>query len=645
MANWHIQLHPNDIENWSKDDIKNIVEKTGYIGIGNWDKGKNLITQFKNSLVKGDYVVIRHKGPLGIVKIIGELEEVAEANLNWDLDWFAFRRKVELIEWFDKDVEREIGASIDGIYQTTALANARKSNFINSWVKRTHRRMEEKKKSEIQRLLEYKKQIILQGPPGTGKTRLAKEISEALTSPKNSIYTKAFIKERIKVGDIVNGRKNTTAYPVLEIKDNTILLGTSGDEREPTYDQIIESLIGKLWTKSSGDRKSNTLSYADSIAKFIYANENSEGFDYSLIKLVQFHPSYTYEDFVRGIVSVPNESGEGILYKAEDKTLGEFANLALDNYLRSKGQSKHDSTFQNKLAELIETVRIKMDAGEEYSFGEKSTAQIIAIKEDGFLYNFPLRQEIKYKLLFDDIEKVYSARQKINKPIDLRDIESQIGLTMKGKYPYYYMILRKLEKLNVENVTLAKSSELKNFVIIIDEINRANLSSVLGELIYALEYRGEEVESVYKVGGDGKLTLPPNLYIIGTMNTADRSVGHIDYAIRRRFAFVDVLPEDLSNKLGEDFKTELFNKVAELFTEAHISPEFKPKDVQLGHSYFIQQYEKDDAGENIKEKPYDFKLRLKYEIVPILNEYLNDGVFKNDPVTIEKIKAIEDFKL
>ena len=82
------------------------------------------------------------------------------------------------------------------------------------------------------------------------------------------------------------------------------------------------------------------------------------------------------------------------------------------------------------------------------------------------------------------------------------------------------------------------------------------LSSVLGELIYALEYRDEKVDSMYEVDGSNKLLLPPNLYIIGTMNTADRSVGHIDYAIRRRFAFVDVLPEVLST----DFETALFEK-------------------------------------------------------------------------------------
>ena len=79
----------------------------------------------------------------------------------------------------------------------------------------------------------------------------------------------------------------------------------------------------------------------------------------------------------------------------------------------------------------------------------------------------------------------------------------------------------------------------KPYVLIIDEINRANVSAVLGELIYALEYRGAPVKTPYL----GDIIIPPNLYIIGTMNTADRTIGQIDYAVRRRFAFVPCLPE------------------------------------------------------------------------------------------------------
>ena len=158
----------------------------------------------------------------------------------------------------------------------------------------------------------------------------------------------------------------------------------------------------------------------------------------------------------------------------------------------------------------------------------------------------------------------------------------------------------------------------KPYVLVIDEINRANLSAVLGELIYALEYRGEAVQSMYAIEGENNLILPPNLYIIGTMNTADRSVGHIDYAIRRRFAFVNILPKDLTNELGDQFESALFAKVTNLFN-TNLSPEFKKEEVQLGHSYFIT-----------KNTPID--IRWEYEIRPILLEYVKDGILVGEGI-------------
>jgi hypothetical protein len=183
----------------------------------------------------------------------------------------------------------------------------------------------------------------------------------------------------------------------------------------------------------------------------------------------------------------------------------------------------------------------------------------------------------------------------------------------------------------------------RKYVLIIDEINRANLSAVFGELIYALEYRGQPVASMYalkskdEVGNereDRNLVLPKKLYIIGTMNTADRSAGHIDYAIRRRFAFVDVPPKDHGFKgKGLRFESELFDKVKALFfsddTEVRsefLSEEFSPNDVALGHSYFMYD------GDKYEHKAI-MKLKLQYEIKPILLEYVRDGVLKETAIS------------
>ena len=185
-----------------------------------------------------------------------------------------------------------------------------------------------------------------------------------------------------------------------------------------------------------------------------------------------------------------------------------------------------------------------------------------------------------------------------------------------GRYRIGLPLINKSGRLEYEpeNKSLAKFAEdalnnkTANYVLIIDEINRANLPSVLGELIYALEYRGDAVESMYAIEEDNKITIPPNLYIIGTMNTADRSVGHIDYAIRRRFAFVDVLPDE--GVIANAKAKKLFEEVSKLFVESvdgkkknskYLTADFDYKDIQLGHSYFLLKEYKEDDNKDEKQ--------------------------------------------
>ena len=322
------------------------------------------------------------------------------------------------------------------------------------------------------------------------------------------------------------------------------------------------------------------------------------------------------------------------MYEAENKILGVLAKQAYQNYQDSKDLPAEIPVpkFKRQLELFIDKVRNDIDKDGEFDLGSETTAKIIGIIDGAFIYSFKKRDEIKYRLLFSDLITISNYPNKISRTIDIRDMEKGY-LKMIGKYPYYFRVFSLISNIPVEDFTVVKTKPpSKNYVLIIDEINRANLSSVLGELIYALEYRGESVESMYAIAGDNKLILPPNLYIIGTMNTADRSVGHIDYAIRRRFAFVDIPPKDLSSDLGTDFMHEYYNKIYNLFYNKEVdclSSEFEPGQVCLGHSYFIQQYKKDADGKNTAEK-FDFSLRLKYEIVPILEEYVRDGVLRDN---------------
>jgi len=211
----------------------------------------------------------------------------------------------------------------------------------------------------------------------------------------------------------------------------------------------------------------------------------------------------------------------------------------------------------------------------------------------------------------------------------VRGIQAQgNGATM--EYP---VVNRLFAALCIEALKYEKVN--KNFVLIIDEMNRANVAAVLGELIYALEYRGTPISTPYALKGDNTLTVPKNLYIIGTMNTADRSIGHIDYAIRRRFAFEKMLPErDVlddyydNNKKTLECAKKLFKTVQTLFFKdgenrgersEWITPEYDPEDVAVGHTYFMAK-NKDDEKE--------LEMKWRYQVVPLLEEYVKDGILK-----------------
>ncbi|MBU3134400.1 AAA family ATPase [Clostridium gasigenes] len=233
-----------------------------------------------------------------------------------------------------------------------------------------------------------------------------------------------------------------------------------------------------------------------------------------------------------------------------------------------------------------------------------------------------------------------------------------------GGMPSYNTVNRIFGKI-AEFAKIAEKSTPANppkFYLVIDEINRANLATVFGELIYGLEYRDSKVSTPYEVedkecgvvGATTKdIVLGKNLFIIGTMNTADKSIDAIDYAIRRRFIFVDS-PADrnvviscyqnVSGKKDEDsIELLLFDAVQAVFENtSYFNEEYQKSDVKLGHTYFLR---KRAAGyeEDIVE-------HFVFQIVPILREYLKDGILDaiEDLVSMEhtpaEIKAAPDWK-
>lgn len=446
--------------------------------------------------------------------------------------------------------------------------------------------------------------------------------------------------------DIVTYPWQTRAYfkeennPTTDNKN----IAKSNEMSEDFIDKTIALLTNKKQIILQGPPGTGKTYTAKAIAKRLILNSQSESEQsqpklIEQCKLIQFHPAYTYEDFVRGIVA-DVEDGK-VAYSVKNKLLAKFAEKAYQNYIDSKKKPEDISKEQwldKQFADFVDFITDELDNSNNNQIFLSKSVSILDVEEDAFRYGgenwqyHPIGLRMKYK----DIKQAYLDGNKVRKDIvhngnlskQAREHATYFEAVL-GKF--YAFLAQKNRHYTPSNIT---HIELKNYVLIIDEINRANLPAVLGELIYALEYRDETVDSLYELDGKAQLLLPPNLYIIGTMNTADRSIGQIDYAIRRRFAFVHLLPQPLE----ENFDKELFDKVSSLFIEnladydsddfmtirrsKHLSDEFSPEDVWLGHSYFIIK--------NMDERT----IKLNYEIKPILKEYIKDGILKETAIEI-----------
>lgn len=342
-------------------------------------------------------------------------------------------------------------------------------------------------------------------------------------------------------------------------------------------------------------------------------------------KLVQFHPSYSYEDFVRGITAY-SEDGQ-VAYKTVNKVFAEFCKNASDNLSKSKKSEQdfsREKWIEKKFEDFCQVVSDAIDENGKYQLTDK--VAIIGVEEDAFRYNGNWQIKTGHLMPFEFILEAY--RKSVTTTEEFKQVDIINKTARNYRAGYYLKVIEKFTQYAGEMPNEYKEEPplKKDFVLIIDEINRANLPSVLGELIYGLEYRGERIESMYGLeGGDASIVVPENLFIIGTMNTADRSVAHIDYAIRRRFAFVDILPEE--GPINLDEAKRLYNSVKKLFVNEkgerseHLAPDFEPKDVQIGHSYFIT-----DSSKSEQEQRAQLDMKLRYEVIPILNEYIKDGL-------------------
>lgn len=617
-----MQLHPNDL-NWSKE--KEVLEKYNLIGLGDWEEQISQQDDFENKMKVGDIVAIKRGSQfIALTKVIGEYEYTDEVG---DLDWFQRRRKVEILDWYKYEYNFYVSPRGTLTRCNTNNSDAQSNISITNWYKTSMMNYLQNKTID---LLKYKNQIILQGPPGTGKTRQAKLIAEELIKPKKVGNPESIIDNLLE-------KFNPNEETLKAYRENNERLLAKFQELFPK--EHLNELTLENYCTGRGDR--------DNFCWWIERGLQPLGYYFPgssrsyLIFWKKDIEEYSKHGFVKDI-----QGDEEAMQKVAD-VISEVVNeKKTENAVQYFGDSfllKLLNTYYPNEYFPINSERMIDNALKIFKVNYQG---LNAFEKNKKLNQIYLEKKVKFqnqitayefgRLLWDNFN--LKTGEDINHSDELiAQGEFQI-IQFHPAYSYEDFVRGIIAettengnvKYKVENKILAefaqkaKDNPNGNYVLIIDEINRANLPSVLGELIYALEYRNEPVTSMYEFENERNIILPKNLFIIGTMNTADRSVGHIDYAIRRRFAFVDILPEE--NVIANEKAKRLFNDVKILFSDEFLSPDFKPKDVMIGHSYFLTN---DDN---------ELKTKLEFEIKPILREYLKDGIFFE--IATEKIEAL-----
>ena len=406
--------------------------------------------------------------------------------------------------------------------------------------------------------------------------------------------------------------KNADKTPVVPL--NQILFGAPGTGKTyHTKKMAVEIINGK---------KERTR---EEINK-----EYEELIEAGQIVFTTFHQSLSYEDFIEGIK--PETIDGNVTYEVKDGIFKQLCSRAIEQKPKNSDIEIYD--FDKGWNDLIAEVEQNLLSDSMLLLPiltQDKGVYVTEITDNGNLKIKPKnsRLDIDYIVSYNRAKKLQGVFPDLSvvKNID-KEFRSVIGGSNSSAY---WAVLNYINNKIKENNKEIDFEETKNHVLIIDEINRGNVSAIFGELIMLLEEdkrKGNPEHTEVKLPYSGKeFSVPNNVYIIGTMNTADRSVEALDTALRRRFSFVEMQPnpEILSEVENVDLSKllETINKRIEVLID---------KDHQIGHSYFI-------GIQNI----VDLQRTFKDKIIPLLEEYFY-GDFGKIGLVLggEFIKSVEN---
>lgn len=430
---------------------------------------------------------------------------------------------------------------------------------------------------------------------------------------------------------------------LLESNYNLILTGAPGTGKTYLAKQIAAKMI-------FGEDKNIDKMNDDEKAKFEYQ-----------YKFVQFHPSYDYTDFVEGIRPVTkNDDTYG--FKRKDGTFKEFCkravyiNIEYHKLVLSKLKEFCEYLLQETQNHTVDIENVKGIKGAPAPIKtviynkENETVKIIVDTKSG---NNGISPTSLHKIV--DWYQLYTTQflELDKEQQNMKIFDNILGITYGGSHTYVYGFIKLFhdkykDALQIPINYQVEKDDKTPFIFVIDEINRGDINKILGELFYAIDlgYRGEKgkVETQYQnlVKADDVFVngfyIPENVYIIGTMNDIDRSVESMDFAIRRRFAWQEVKPEDTADEILKNVKINSAASVLNDFNKMIADKDALGEMYQIGASYFLKlnNYINDDKVNDQESIKNAYQKLWDNHLKGLIHEYVRGK--KSGEEIFDKIK-------
>ncbi len=353
------------------------------------------------------------------------------------------------------------------------------------------------------------------------------------------------------------------------------------------------------------------------------------------VEFVQFHPSYDYSDFVEGLRPKVNDDGT-MGFELQDGIFKKFVARARKNYedsQKSKETIEKEVSVQEAMTDFFSSVELGVDTFKTINGNEFT---ITSVDDKHINIFIPGNASVnKISLNNDELRKMLESGIEFKKIIE---IQSFFGKTFGSQaYSYDFALYKAIKaKKGALSKAKPKQTELKKYIFIIDEINRGEISKIFGELFFAIDpgYRGRagEISTQYAnlhSDPDEKFYIPENVYIIGTMNDIDRSVDSFDFAMRRRFRFIELKADErlemLASLENEALEAEAIRRMAALNKEIAAVEDLN-ENYQIGASYFL------------KLKTLTFEQLWTDYLQPLLQEYVQ-GMYDDKGIMNKFAKA------